>query len=90
MDVDITWPGAPLARMLRVHGQDRFKKQGQTVLQMAAVVAHRGTNPIQIHYASLLLQVGVLDLYPSQTWGCDDYSVFSTFIISVGMIGSGV
>jgi hypothetical protein len=56
LDVDITWPGAPLARMLRVHGQDRFKKQGQTVLQMAAVVAHRGTNPIQIHYASLLLQ----------------------------------
>jgi hypothetical protein len=48
--------------MLRVHGQDRFKKQGQTVLQMAAVVAHRGTNPIQIHYASLLLQVGVFDL----------------------------
>lgn len=48
--------------MLRVHGQDRFKKQGQTVLQMAAVVAHRGTNPIQIHYASLLLQVGIFDL----------------------------
>lgn len=59
LDVDVKWQGATLAHMLRVHGKDAHKL-GQVVLHVACVVAHRGTNPIQIHYASLLLQVHVV------------------------------
>lgn len=59
LDVDVKWQGATLSHMLRVHGKDAHKL-GQVVLHVACVVAHRGTNPIQIHYASLLLQVHVV------------------------------
>lgn len=61
LDVDVKWQGATLAHMLRVHGKDAHKL-GQVVLHVACVVAHRGTNPIQIHYASLLLQVHAASL----------------------------
>lgn len=54
------WQGSTVVRMLRVHGPNRDDRPGQTVLHMACVVAHKGTNPIQLHYASLLLQVLVI------------------------------
>ena len=57
LDMDVKWEGSTVVHMVRVHGQRGDDKQGQTVLHMAIVVAHRGTNPIQLHYASLLLQV---------------------------------
>lgn len=57
LDMDVKWQGSSVVHMLRVHGQNGDEKQGQTVLHVAGVVAHRGTNPIQLHYASLLLQV---------------------------------
>lgn len=59
LDMDVKWEGSTVVHMVRVHGQNG-DKQGQTVLHMACVVAHRGTNPIQLHYASLLLQVFVI------------------------------
>lgn len=57
LDMDVKWQGSSVVHMVRVHGQNGDEKQGQTVLHVAGVVAHRGTNPIQLHYASLLLQV---------------------------------
>lgn len=60
LDMDVKWQGSTVVHMVRVHGQNGDDKQGQTVLHMACVVAHRGTNPIQLHYASLLLQVLVI------------------------------
>lgn len=78
-DVDVKWQGAPLAHMLRVHGQD-FPKLGQTVLHAAAVVAHRGSNPVQLHYLSLLLQVSCYVPLPSLD------SIFENLLALSGII----
>ncbi|KAL3690687.1 hypothetical protein R1sor_004338 [Riccia sorocarpa] len=61
LDVDVRWQGAPVAAMLRGHGQDRFSK-GQTVLHMAVVISNQARDPMQLKYASILLQAVDLNL----------------------------
>nr|PNR49566.1 hypothetical protein PHYPA_011462 [Physcomitrium patens] len=62
LDVDVKWQGSVVKHMLRVHGPKGDDREGQTVLHMACVVAHRGTNPIQLHYLSILLQAVDLNI----------------------------
>ncbi|BBN13913.1 hypothetical protein MPTK1_6g07390 [Marchantia polymorpha subsp. ruderalis] len=61
LDIDVRWQGAPVAAMLRGHGQDRFSK-GHTVFHMAVVMSNLARNPIQLKYASILLQAIDLNL----------------------------
>ncbi|KAL2623458.1 hypothetical protein R1flu_003663 [Riccia fluitans] len=61
LDVDVRWQGAPVAAMLRGHAQDRFNK-GQTVLHMAVVISNQARDPMQLKYASILLQAMDLNL----------------------------
>ncbi|CAM6111804.1 unnamed protein product [Calypogeia fissa] len=55
LDVEVKWNGAPVAAMLRGHGEDRFAT-GRTMLHTAIVMCNGAMNPIQLKYASVLLQ----------------------------------
>ncbi|KAJ7546345.1 hypothetical protein O6H91_08G036400 [Diphasiastrum complanatum] len=61
LEIDVKWQGAPFAALLRIHEQDRFGK-AQTVLEFACVISNRAANPLQVKYASMLLQAIDLNL----------------------------